>query len=658
MKYSEILNYIKMVRQQPESIKKIEHQILIEHPEICFEVIKINPENIKVIPMNVREALPQVCIEAVKYKPENIMHVPEEVQIQYPQMCLDAVKEVKGILYDISIDVLESHPEICLEALLTDSECYEDIPEEIIEEHSELELMRQVIDDYTYVEQISKTDLIKYPQIYLKSLQGKLENERDSKLTDIADLDLIFSNSSLADSFFEKFKMDYETVSKWIASTQDIDLIKKILKVKNEKVSIHTLIEELEDKNSLIEDLLTNKDEYSFTNNELAEIVLGKNDMEYAVEFFENNIWQENVETSLIQLPKGMTIGIEIECEGDSSKQILNLEELFKGWEIKEDATLGEWDEDEKKSKGGVEVVSPVLQAEGKNESSIYKICSFLDWAGQSITEKCAGHIHIGANYLKDINAWKNLVEIWSNTEKMLFLISNDAGNLPRECVFEFAGPILEKLQQALDDEDIELDSEDDIIQFCEQLKKVQSENPNDVRYSAINFENFGDENKNTIEFRLSNGTLNPRTWIENINLFGGIIAAAQEVSDIQHKLELGQELSKNEIYKLDKYELLKTQISDQEKLTALLDLTIPQENQTIYQNRYRVNSSLNQAYYFDKNNILKPISIGRKKIAKLAFTGEEQITGEEYAKNVQIIQNELQQENDIKKEESKGDSL
>ena len=347
-----------------------------------------------------------------------------------------------------------------------------------------------------------------------------------------------------------------------------------------------------------------------------------------------------------------MTIGIEIECEGDSSKQILNLEELFKGWEIKEDATLGEWDEDEKKSKGGVEVVSPVLQAEDKNETSIYKVCSFLDWAGQSVTEKCGGHIHIGADYLKDINAWKNLVEIWSNTEKMIFLISNDAGNLPRESVYEFAGPILEKLHQALDDEDIELDSEEDIVQFCKQLKKVQSENPNDVRYSAINFENFGDENKNTIEFRLSNGTLNPRTWIENINLFGGIIAVSQEISDIQRKLALGQELSKNEINKLDNYELLKTQISDREKLSALLELAIPIENEKIYQHRYRVNSSINQAYYFSEGNILRPISIGRKKIARLAFIGNEQVTGEEYVKNVQIIQAELQQENSIEKSE------
>ncbi len=652
MEQTEVFKYIRIVKQQPENVKKIATQKLIEHSEICFEVIQINSENIKYIPMNVRESLPQICIEAVKQKPENIMYVPEDVQIQYPQMCLDAVKKTKGILYYISVDVLENNPEICLEALLTDSECYEDIPEEIIEEHPEIELMRQVIDDYTYVEQISKEELRKFPQIYLKSLQEKKENEKGSILEDIIDNDLIVNNSYLAERCLEQFDFKYDRASKLIAATQDIDFIKKILREKNVEISIDTLIEEFGEGESLIEDLIANKDEYSFTDNELAEIVLGKNDIEYAIEFFANNIWQDNIETSLIHLPKGMTIGIEIECEGDSSKQILNLEELFKGWEIKEDATLGEWDEDEKKSKGGVEVVSPVLQAEDKNETSIYKVCSFLDWAGQSVTEKCGGHIHIGADYLKDINAWKNLVEIWSNTEKMIFLISNDAGNLPRESVYEFAGPILEKLHQALDDEDIELDSEEDIVQFCKQLKKVQSENPNDVRYSAINFENFGDENKNTIEFRLSNGTLNPRTWIENINLFGGIIAVSQEISDIQRKLALGQELSKNEINKLDNYELLKTQISDREKLSALLELAIPIENEKIYQHRYRVNSSINQAYYFSEGNILRPISIGRKKIARLAFIGNEQVTGEEYVKNVQIIQAELQQENSIEKSE------
>ena len=59
----------------------------------------------------------------------------------------------------------------------------------------------------------------------------------------------------------------------------------------------------------------------------------------------------------------------------------------------------------------------------------------------------------------------------------------------------------------------------------------------------------------------------------------------------------------------------------------------------------------MNESCYFDESNVLKPISIGRNKIGKLAFTGDEQITGEEYAQTVQIIQNELQQENNVEKE-------
>ena len=51
MEQTEMLKYIRIVRQQPESIKKIDHQILIEHPEICLEVIQINADNIKFIPM-------------------------------------------------------------------------------------------------------------------------------------------------------------------------------------------------------------------------------------------------------------------------------------------------------------------------------------------------------------------------------------------------------------------------------------------------------------------------------------------------------------------------------------------------------------------------------------------------------------------------------
>lgn len=53
--------------------------------------------------------------------------------------------------------------------------------------------------------------------------------------------------------------------------------------------------------------------------------------------------------------------------------------------------------------------------------------------------------------------------------------------------------------------------------------------NAQNGRYYGINF-----KKQDTIEFRLSNGTLNANTWIENINLFGGIIKVAQNIAIIQ----------------------------------------------------------------------------------------------------------------------------
>ena len=67
-----IMQYIRSIKQNLENIKKIDKETLIEHPQICFELIKSFPDGVKYIPMDVREEIPQVCVDAVKANPENI----------------------------------------------------------------------------------------------------------------------------------------------------------------------------------------------------------------------------------------------------------------------------------------------------------------------------------------------------------------------------------------------------------------------------------------------------------------------------------------------------------------------------------------------------------------------------------------------------------
>ena len=153
----------------------------------------------------------------------------------------------------------------------------------------------------------------------------------------------------------------------------------------------------------------------------------------------------------------------------------------------------------------------------------------------------------------------------------------------------------------------IQLDDEYDVKDF---LKSVQD----DDRDYGINFINLGNKSKNTIEFRLANGTIDANVWIDNINLFGGIIRAARNIAIIQQK-DLRTE---NEEKTLELFEKLKDEgIEEKEKLKILLKLVILEKDRAIYTERYEVNSKL-----FEKNEELTQYM--KKRTATGIFFDEE----------------------------------
>ena len=94
-------------------------------------------------------------------------------------------------------------------------------------------------------------------------------------------------------------------------------------------------------------------------------------------------------------------------------------------------------------------------------------------------------------------------------------------------------------------------------------------------RYYGINLSNLGNL-KNTIEFRLPNGTINYRVVRENIKLFGSLLIIAKELTNGEEKL-----------YK--KFEYFKRHnISEALKVEALLDILFEkEEDKQIYRNRW-----------------------------------------------------------------------
>ena len=289
----------------------------------------------------------------------------------------------------------------------------------------------------------------------------------------------------------------------------------------------------------------------------------------------------ENRTYTDIGLDNKMTIGMEIESEGSMSEAIMKLGVIAQrehngetiGWETEEDGSLN----------NGVEVKSPILTDNKKDVEDIYIVCSILQECGNNTSERCGGHIHIGADYLKSKEAYINLFEIWGNAEKIICKMSNETGSIPRIGLQEYAVPISPKLNEAIESETVNLENEEDLEQFIDKVQKVQGE-----RYSGLNLLNINN-GKNTIEFRIPNGTINPDTWIENARLFGRIIQVSQKLVDIEKQPQNSKEERLVDL----KNQLKEEEIAEQEKMEILLELLFSEEERQVYRERYITSSKL-----------------------------------------------------------------
>lgn len=311
---------------------------------------------------------------------------------------------------------------------------------------------------------------------------------------------------------------------------------------------------------------------------------------------YNKGIFGTNVMDRNIVLPDDMSIGIEIETEGEYSKFIRD-DILPKGWSAKLDYSI----------KDGVEVVSPILY-KGEDEQ-INNVCNMLKEVGQYTTSKCAGHVHIGANYFYgDYESYMCLLELFSNTESILYLICNQEGDLPRNSVMKFFSPISQKISNYKKENPNGFNDINSFIDFSTKIKELQSS-----RFVSLNFDNLGEPHKDTIEFRMANGTLDPNVWVDNINLFGNLMCAAKMISQIKKKSV--SEMNDNEKTSLYFYEKLKdNNISERYRLKCLLSLFPNKIDKMIYLNRYDVNSELVKGLvyedFLDYVNGFRPIVI------------------------------------------------
>ncbi len=216
-----------------------------------------------------------------------------------------------------------------------------------------------------------------------------------------------------------------------------------------------------------------------------------------------------------LNLPKDVTIGIEIEYEGILKKFTDQfIENKLSGWHSKRDSSL---------SSGG-EITSPIMTDEIKCWKELKMVCDYLTKRGADTLHNAGGHIHIGACVLgNDIKAWKYFLKLYIAYENVLFRFAYGDKISGRQTIFKYAPPIAGELYYRLNK-----------INDARNVSDINWTISSNERYAALNFCNVDFDNlnsryyKSTLEFRNPNSTTDKVIWQNNINAFAKMLVSSR----------------------------------------------------------------------------------------------------------------------------------
>ena len=326
----------------------------------------------------------------------------------------------------------------------------------------------------------------------------------------------------------------------------------------------------------------------------------------------------------MLKTPKNSTKGIEIESYGHMEYPREHITEIDREVKIVQgDRKWGCC-----KDGGGIEFASYVMKDDVQATNSIYYACHILKEQRHEITEEDGGHVHVGTNILTNVQSYKNLLEMWFNLEKAMFLVSNQEYELPRIFAIDedmYANPKSQVLNYLIQSSEIQFREEATVEEFCSGLKKYLNKN------ASINLCNVEKKNASTIEFRTPNGAIDPKIWIENINFFTTLVQAAEDLYQMQIKSE--DERTEEENLKIQLFKKIKSKVvSEKDKFESLLKIVIDgEEERNIYMKRYIIN---NECLKLEINREIKEIleektadyfvGFESKKIGEHSFTTTE----------------------------------
>ena len=307
-------------------------------------------------------------------------------------------------------------------------------------------------------------------------------------------------------------------------------------------------------------------------------------------------------------LPEDFKFGIELEAynvktkgedslySGESAEYIKS-----KNWHMatkSEESLVGE---------GGAELVSPILRDTKQDWEDIFAMCEqmkkFPGNKGNKVIadSKCGLHIHFDAECLaKNPNKMRNFLRLYAESEELLYKMCNDKNDPIRKGAINkdfkgihlisamwrngMAAPTGKKILKQIQDGTLKLSYK----KFGKLRMLASKYKLDERRYAGLNLTNIGNSKKNTIEFRMANGTLDLEVIKQNVFLYASLINTAIKMTD------------NPELYQDSLSKFYKTDVTEKEKAENFLKLIIENpEDRQIYIDRWE---SVKQAQVFQKN--------------------------------------------------------
>lgn len=378
----------------------------------------------------------------------------------------------------------------------------------------------------------------------------------------------------------EEFGFSPKEIAQLIKETNDIQYIKYC--IENSKTysflldELCSLLESIEDPEYVEKQLVRIGNEYGESFKLKLEFLLGRENL------FDNLSTKQDSRNTIF-IPESMAIGIEIETLGEDefANKMKEIKE-FLGWRFKNEPSVVS----RRNGFTGFEITSPKLTGNIQQTTSrIKSMCEFLCKIGNHVDETCGGHIHFESSYLDSAQAWINFIILYMHTERLLYIISNKEGEVPRKGIYNHAKPFAEILSSNLSS----------CIERIRALDSTNVQKAKDILANIQGNKNYGINflHPETIEFRMPNGTIDSDVWIQNINLLGGIIRVAHDLATIQ--LKQASDITEPERNSLQCFEnIINAGNMDETKtLENFLKLVFSQEFIELYMRRYNINSSL-----------------------------------------------------------------